>query len=319
MDWYRGLDITEKILSVAAALVVLFGVAVAGWRQFRSRLTPDHIETIKHMFVVVGKRALRPVFVIVAIVWLTVWLQGNLIIQPSHPISSWTLRQYAFAIALVVPLALLVYILIVEPRRWTRRVEQSRVDSITPGLQSGLIRKIDFDYLQKRQEGLKEDFLSHRDPTHGYVLRIQAEQDFCMDYDLASDELKQGCKAVEFLFKPESEEFPFYTIIKVHGQQPPEEVRLYCKPTEGTCPAPERDQRYLYSNGDIPEYIVHVPTDQLNDGWALMSIDLLKQVRDIAALEGREWELDELVTLRLHGKGIKGDVAYIGLYSEPVE
>jgi hypothetical protein len=216
-------------------------------------------------------------------------------------------------------LALLVYILLVERWRRARRAEQSRGDSITPGLQNGLIQKIDFDYLQKLRRGCVEDFLSHRDPTYGYVLRVQAEQDFCVDYDLASDELRQGCKAVEFLFKPESEEFPFYIIIKVHGQQPPEEVRLYCKPTEGTCPAPERDQRYLYSNGDIPEYTVHVPTEQLNDGWALISIDLLKQARDIAALEGREWELDELVTLRLHGKGIKGDVAYIGLYSESVE
>lgn len=50
-----------------------------------------------------------------------------------------------------------------------------------------------------------------------------------------------------------------------------------------------------------------------------MSIDLLKQVRDIAALEGREWELGELVTLRLKGEGIRGDVAYIELYSESVE
>jgi len=58
---------------------------------------------------------------------------------------------------------------------------------------------------------------------------------------------------------------------------------------------------------------------RLNDGWALMSIDLLEQVRDIATLEGREWELDGLVTLRLKGEGIRGDVAYIWLYSESVE
>jgi len=219
-----------------------------------------------------------------------------------YGLGEWKLVVFSFVhLVLVMPAILLLFAL---KRPWTT---------------SGLIRKIDFDYLQKLRRGREEDFLSHWDPTYGYVLRIQAERDFCMDYDLANNELKQACKAVKFLFKPESEEFPFYAIIKVRGQQPPVEIRLRCKPTEGICPAPERDQRYLYSNGDIPEYGVHVPMHRLNDGWALMSIDLLEQVRDIATLEGREWELDGLVTLRLKGEGIRGDVAYIWLYSESVE
>ena len=291
MNWVQL--IIGGFVSLAVVVIGLF----IEYRLFH----PTASERGRSMFGRLGKVLIRPLR------WL--WKQWRYMLLAVlliclelilYGLGGWKLVVFSFVhLVLVMPAILLLFAL---KRPWTT---------------SGLIRKIDFDYLQKLRRGREEDFLSHWDPTYGYVLRIQAEQDFCMDYDLASDELKQACKAVEFVFRPEAN-FAFYTIIKVRGQQPPDEVRLYCKPTEGTCPAPERHSRYPYSNGK-PEYTVHVPTDQLNDGWALMSIDLLEQVRDIAALEGREWELDELVTLRLKGEGIRGDVAYIGLYSESVE
>lgn len=124
MDWYRGLDVTEKILSSVLALVGLIGAAFAAWRWLRPRLTSSHIEAIRRVLNVI-KRAGRPILVIGAIAWLGIWIQGNLLIQPLHPLSNWTLRQYALAIALVVPLALLVYILIVELWRRAKRAEKT--------------------------------------------------------------------------------------------------------------------------------------------------------------------------------------------------
>jgi len=41
MDWYNRLDVMEKILSAAAALVVLLGVALATLRRFRPQFTPN--------------------------------------------------------------------------------------------------------------------------------------------------------------------------------------------------------------------------------------------------------------------------------------
>jgi len=62
-------------------------------------------------------------------------------------------------------------------------------------------------------EGSEQDLLPYqRDPDHGRILRIKAEQDFCMDYHVGM--LQQTCKAIGFVVRSESD-FAFYAEVKV--------------------------------------------------------------------------------------------------------
>ena len=108
-------------------------------------------------------------------------------------------------------------------------------------------------------EGSEQDLLPYqRDPDHGRILQIKAEQDFCMDYHLGV--LQQVCKAIAFVVRSESD-FAFYARIRVHNQSGevlPDLVTLYCHPGEGSYP----EQHPQYPN----EYEVHVPVKQLKNG-----------------------------------------------------
>jgi len=184
------------------------------------------------------------------------------------------------------------------------------------------LKVIKFDYLPEEsptkhgwalREGREEDLLSREDPAYGYVLWIKAEQDFCMDYDL-DDDLKQACKAVEFIVKPESK-FSFHAIVRVRSQQQgktPSEVRLrydFNSDTEVRYPEPHQD----YLEGDEVEYGMPVTVEQLKDGWTLTKIDL---PHEVATIEGKEWEFGELLTFRIKGRGVEIDVAHIELYKD---
>ena len=197
---------------------------------------------------------------------------------------------------------------------------------VTMDVGSGkLLQEIKFDYLPEEsptehgwalRKGSEEDLLSHEDPVYGYILRIKAEQDLCLDYDLVGKS-KQECKAVEFVVRSESK-FSFHAIVRVRSQRQgktPSEVRLrydFNSDTEVRYPKPHPN----YLNEDKVEYRVYAPVDQLKHGWTLMKIDLPKKVREIAAFEDKEWEFSELLTLRLKGDGVDIDVARIRLYSE---
>ena len=157
-------------------------------------------------------------------------------------------------------------------------------------------------------EGSEQDLLPYqRDPDHGRILQIKAEQDFCMDYHLGV--LQQACKAIGFIVRSESN-FAFYAEIRVRGQHRviPDSKLLYCHVIEGSYP----EQHSKYSN----EYEVHVPVNQLENGWVLMKIDLPQKTREAAALKDEEWEFDRLLLLRLKGSRVEIDCARIELYKE---
>jgi len=119
--------------AIGAIATIVFGLLSIGleWKRIKELVASaqassiSRFETIRRVLVVVAKRALRPILVILAIMLLGTWFRSNVLVQPLHPLSSWTLWQYAFAIAQAVPLALLVYILIIEPWRRTKRAEKA--------------------------------------------------------------------------------------------------------------------------------------------------------------------------------------------------
>jgi hypothetical protein len=93
-------------------------------------------------------------------------------------------------------------------------------------------------------EGSEQDLLPYqRDPDHGRILQVKAEQDFCMDYHVGV--LQQACKAIGFIVRSESN-FAFYAEIRVRNQQGvlPDSKRLYCHVIEGSYP----EQHPKYSN-----------------------------------------------------------------------
>jgi hypothetical protein len=61
---------------------------------------------------------------------------------------------------------------------------------------------------------------------------------------------------------------------------------------------------------------VHVPVDQLENGWVLMKIDLPQKAREAAALKDEGWKFDRLLLLRLKGSQVEIDCARIELYKE---
>ena len=96
-------------------------------------------------------------------------------------------------------------------------------------------------------------FLACEDSEYG--TRIEAEQDFCMEYRVGV--LQQKCKAIGFFVRSESD-FAFYARIRVHNQSGevlPDLMTLYCHPGEGSYP----EQHPQYPN----ECEVHVPVKQL--------------------------------------------------------
>jgi len=85
------------------------------------------IHATRRVITVVVERAWRPLAVILSIWLLGIWVRDNLLIQPAIPLSSWGLSQYGRTIALaVLPLGLLFYLVVVEPRRRTTQAERSR-------------------------------------------------------------------------------------------------------------------------------------------------------------------------------------------------
>jgi hypothetical protein len=157
-------------------------------------------------------------------------------------------------------------------------------------------------------EGSEQDFMPYqRDPDHGRILQIKAEQDFCMDYHVGM--LQQACKAIGFVVRSGSD-FAFYAEVRVRSQEEvtPDSKLLYCHVMEGSYP----EQHPEHSN----EYEVHVPVDQLGNGWVLMKIDLSEKTREAAAVKDEEWEFDRLLMLRLKVSRGEVDVAYIELYKE---
>ena len=141
-----------------------------------------------------------------------------------------------------------------------------------------------------------------------YGTRIEAEQDFCMEYRVGV--LYQKCKAIGFFVRSESD-FAFYAKIRVHNQSGevlPDLMTLYCHPGEGSYP----EQHPQYPN----ECEVHVPVKQLKNGWFLWMIDLPWQTRKAARVKGKEWEFDRLLWLELKGYGVKIDADHIELYEE---
>ncbi|TEU10072.1 MAG: hypothetical protein E3J21_27300 [Anaerolineales bacterium] len=185
-----------------------------------------------------------------------------------------------------------------------------------------LLQEIKFDYLPEESptehgwaltKGSEEDLLSHEDPVYGYILRIKAK-DLCLDYDLVG-KLKQECKAVEFVVRSESK-FSFHAVVRFRSQQqeepPPDRVRLrYDFNSDIEVSYPEPHQDYLKENE--VEYGMPVTVEQLKDGWILTKIDLPHAV---AAIEDKEWEFNELLTLRIKGSGVEIDCARIELYKE---
>jgi outer membrane protein assembly factor BamB len=178
------------------------------------------------------------------------------------------------------------------------------------------LQVIKFDYLPESPfehgwepiEGHEQvQFLAIEDPNHGRVMRIKAEQDFCIDYHIGV--LQQMCKAIGFVVRSESN-FAFYAEIRVRGQQGviPDSKLLYCHIIEGSYP----EQHPRYPN----EYEVHVPVEQLGNGWVRMKIDLPQEVQEVAKVAGEEWEFDRLLMLRLKGSRVEIDCAHIELYKE---
>jgi hypothetical protein len=174
-----------------------------------------------------------------------------------------------------------------------------------------LLQVIKFDSPLEQGWKLKEghrqvQFLPCEDS--GYGTRIEAEQDFCMEYRVGV--LQQKCKAIGFFVRSESD-FAFYAKIRVHNQlgevlQDP--ITLYCHPGEGSYP----EQHPQYPN----EYEVHVPVKRLKSGWFLWMIDLPCQTWKAARVKGKEWEFDRLLWLELKGYGVKIDADRIELYKE---
>ena len=119
-----GVGLIVAALKLALDIILNWERIKAIWASFRAG-SVGRFEAAKLLVYVVAERALRPILIIGAIVWLAIWIQGSLAIQFLRPLSSWTFRQYAFTIALIVPLALLVYILFVEPRRQPSRAEKA--------------------------------------------------------------------------------------------------------------------------------------------------------------------------------------------------
>jgi hypothetical protein len=157
-------------------------------------------------------------------------------------------------------------------------------------------------------EGSEQDLLPYqRDPDHGRILRIKAEQGFCMDYHVGV--LQQMCKAIGFVVRSESD-FAFYAEIRVRSQQGvlPDSKRLYCHVIEGSYP----EQHPKYSN----EYEVHVPIDRLENNWVRMKIDLPQKTGEAAAVRDEEWEFDRLLMVRLKGSRVEIECARIELYKE---
>jgi len=158
-------------------------------------------------------------------------------------------------------------------------------------------------------EGSEQDLLPYqRDPDHGRILQIEAEQDFCMDYRLGV--LQQVCKAIAFVVRSESD-FAFYAEIRVHNQQGvlPDSKRLYCHVIEGSYPEQHPDY-------PSEEYEVHVPVDRLKNGWVRMKIDLPEKAREAAAVRDEKWEFDRLLMLRLKVSRGEIDCARLELYKE---
>ncbi|MFB0533401.1 MAG: hypothetical protein ACETWR_00300 [Anaerolineae bacterium] len=121
----------EAIGAIAGVLALMLSIALE-WKRIKELFASarassiGRIDVFIHAIIVVAIRAMRPLLVILAIMLLGIWIRSNLLVQPLHPLMSWTFWQYALAIAQVVPLALLVYILVIEPWRRTRRAEKAR-------------------------------------------------------------------------------------------------------------------------------------------------------------------------------------------------
>ncbi len=125
-------NVWDAIAAITGVLTLLLSIALE-WKRLvelfnsvrASSITT--MEAVRQALMAVAKRALRPLLVILSIFVLVTWIRGNILIQPLKAISTWTPWQYAFAIAQIVPLVLLVYILFVEPWYHARRAERSRI------------------------------------------------------------------------------------------------------------------------------------------------------------------------------------------------
>jgi hypothetical protein len=117
VGWEKTLEILRAPAFIAVAVFLLL-IIVLGFALQRKRF-----KEIFASAVLMLRRRLHLILSVLAFVWLVAWIQSNLLIQPLHPLADWTPWQY---VSLLVPLGLLVYILIIEPWRRTRRAERSR-------------------------------------------------------------------------------------------------------------------------------------------------------------------------------------------------
>jgi len=125
---------TWNAIAAIATVLQLVITVVLGWKRilelFSSLPTSsigDLIHATRRVITVVVEQAWRALAIILSIWLLGIWVRDNLLIQPASPLSSWRLSQYGRTIALaVLPLGLLFYLVVVEPRRRTMQAERSR-------------------------------------------------------------------------------------------------------------------------------------------------------------------------------------------------
>jgi len=83
------------------------------------------IGALKKAIILATKRLVRPLLVTASLMLLGIWISGNILVQPALPLSGWSISHYAFAVAQVIPLGALIYVLVVEPWQGIRQAKET--------------------------------------------------------------------------------------------------------------------------------------------------------------------------------------------------
>jgi hypothetical protein len=176
---------------------------------------------------------------------------------------------------------------------------------------STIVQQIRFDYLPESPiehgwamdaDAYHPDFLPFTDQSQAQIVRIEAEQDFCMDYRVGP--LQEDTRAIGFLVRSNSR-FAFYAQVETHSEKKVRWLKVGLQ--EGQPPELVHE--------DEGEYKVHVPIDRLEHDWGLIKVDLLQCISDLAASIGTNVDFRKLLGLRLRGSPGRIDVARIDLYA----